>query len=246
MVAVVAQNTRLNTKLEKSNSAYAVNKSNPGFPINPNKSSPISKPKPISINTTVPIQKSIKFFIMIFPVFFALVKPASTIAKPACIQNTNAAPIKNQTPNTSPDTASCTSSLIASSIFFSSNQVKIINPSNLKMQKEKASLRTSSQRRPCLYVLDNTPVKTICQSFFYFSIVFYCFKKRLTKLVIRCINIKYEQRRSFLEQESTALNTDAFVFLFILKGRYYTYETRRPGKDPFRMCNLSSNFQGWK
>ena len=43
------------------------------------------------------MQKSIRFFIMILPVFFALVKPASTIAKPACIQNTSAAPIKNHT-----------------------------------------------------------------------------------------------------------------------------------------------------
>ncbi len=44
------------------------------------------------------MQKSIRFFMIMFPVFFALVKPASTIAKPACIQNTNAAPIKNHTP----------------------------------------------------------------------------------------------------------------------------------------------------
>jgi len=47
-----------------------------------------------------------------FPAFFALVKPVSTIAKPACIQNTNAAPIKNQTPNTSPLTALIISSVI--------------------------------------------------------------------------------------------------------------------------------------
>lgn len=44
------------------------------------------------------MQKSIRFFIMMLPAFFALVKPASTIAKPACIKNTNAAPIRNQTP----------------------------------------------------------------------------------------------------------------------------------------------------
>ena len=42
------------------------------------------------------MQKSIKFFMMILPAFFALVKPVSTIANPACIQNTKAAPIKNQ------------------------------------------------------------------------------------------------------------------------------------------------------
>ncbi len=42
------------------------------------------------------MQKSIRFFIMMFPAFFALVNPVSTIAKPACIQKTSAAPIKNQ------------------------------------------------------------------------------------------------------------------------------------------------------
>ena len=75
--------------------------SNPGLPIIPTRSSPRKRPKPIRINITVPMQKSIRFFISIFPAFFALVKPVSTIAKPACIQNTNAAPIKNHTPYTS-------------------------------------------------------------------------------------------------------------------------------------------------
>ena len=64
------------------------------------------------MNTTVPIQKSIKFFIKIFPVFFALVNPASTIANPACIQNTSAAPIKNHIPNV----CSLTKLTIASSV----------------------------------------------------------------------------------------------------------------------------------
>ena len=52
MVAVVAQNTKLNTKFEKSKFEYAVKISNPGFPINPRKSSPSKKEKPIKINTT--------------------------------------------------------------------------------------------------------------------------------------------------------------------------------------------------
>ena len=38
---------------------------------------------------------------MMLPAFFARVKPVSTIAKPACMKNTNAAPIRNQMPNTS-------------------------------------------------------------------------------------------------------------------------------------------------
>lgn len=57
-----------------------------------------SKLKPMRINTTVPIQKSIRFFMMMLPAFLARVNPASTIAKPACIQKTSAAPIRNQTP----------------------------------------------------------------------------------------------------------------------------------------------------
>ena len=58
------------------------------------------------------MQKSIRFFIIMFPAFLALVKPVSTIAKPACIQNTSAAPIKNQTPNTLSFTKLITSSVI--------------------------------------------------------------------------------------------------------------------------------------
>ena len=75
--------------------------SKPGLPSIPSQSSPKNRLKPIKTNITVPIQKSIRFFIKMFPVFFALVKPASHIAKPACIQNTKAAPIKNQTLKTS-------------------------------------------------------------------------------------------------------------------------------------------------
>ena len=44
----------------------------------------------------VPMQKSIRFFMMMLPAFFALVKPVSTMAKPACIQKTKAAPIRYQ------------------------------------------------------------------------------------------------------------------------------------------------------
>ena len=53
-------------------------------------------PKPTSQNAGVPIQKSIRFFIRMLPVFFALVKPASQSEKPACIKNTRAVPISTQ------------------------------------------------------------------------------------------------------------------------------------------------------
>ena len=52
------------------------------------------------------MQKSIRFFIIILPAFFARVNPVSTIAKPHCIKKTRAAPIKNQMPNTSLSTFS--------------------------------------------------------------------------------------------------------------------------------------------
>ena len=87
--------------------------SRPGFPSIPSQSSPNRRLKPMRINTTVPMQKSIRFFIRMFPVFLALVKPASHIAKPACIQNTNAAPIRNQTLKTSPLTRLMISSIFA-------------------------------------------------------------------------------------------------------------------------------------
>ena len=48
------------------------------------------------MNIGVPIEKSIRFFMMMFPAFFARVNPVSTIAKPHCMKNTSAAPIRNQ------------------------------------------------------------------------------------------------------------------------------------------------------
>ena len=116
MVAVVAQNTRLNTKFDQSKSAYAVKISSPGFPISPTMSSPKRRPKPIRIKTTHPIQKSIRFFMRILPAFFALANPDSTIANPACIQKTRAAPMRNHTANSFPSISSNTSSINLSSI----------------------------------------------------------------------------------------------------------------------------------
>ena len=100
MVAAVAQNTKLNTNEDQSKEVKSVKIPRVGMPTNPPKaSSPSINPAPRRTNTTVPIQKSIRFFIIIFPAFFALVKPVSTIANPACIKKTKAAPIKNQIAN---------------------------------------------------------------------------------------------------------------------------------------------------
>ena len=77
--------------------------------MRPHASSPINKPKPMRIKVTVPIQKSIRFFIMMLPLFLAL-------AKPACIRNTGAAPIKNHTAKSCSFVSYVTSSLIVSFI----------------------------------------------------------------------------------------------------------------------------------
>jgi len=42
------------------------------------------------------MQKSIRFFMMMLPAFFARVKPVSTMAKPACMRKTMAAPTRTQ------------------------------------------------------------------------------------------------------------------------------------------------------
>ena len=104
IVAAVAQNTKLNTNNDQS--VFAKSNSGPfkigNHPIKPCPASlPQSNAYPTNKNATVPKQKSIKFFIMMFPAFFARVNPASTIAKPACMKNTNAAPIKYQIANIS-------------------------------------------------------------------------------------------------------------------------------------------------
>lgn len=104
MVAAVAQNTRLNTNsAQRSKFVNDVSISRVGMPTRPNSaSSPSISPNPIRMKTTVPMQKSIRFFMMMFPAFLALVIPVSTIAKPHCIKKTNAAPIRYQIPLPSP------------------------------------------------------------------------------------------------------------------------------------------------
>ena len=88
IVAAVAQNTVWKIIVAQSPPA-SVKKSSPpiSLPVPPN-----IRPKPISQKIGVPRQKSIRFFMMILPAFFARVKPVSTIAKPACMKNTSAAP----------------------------------------------------------------------------------------------------------------------------------------------------------
>ena len=49
---------------------------------------PNISPNPIAKNAMLPTEKSIRFFIRMLTAFLALVKPVSTIAKPACIKKT--------------------------------------------------------------------------------------------------------------------------------------------------------------
>ena len=53
-------------------------------------------PKPTSQKAGVPMQKSMRFFMRMLPVFFARVKPASHMEKPACMKKTSAAPNSTQ------------------------------------------------------------------------------------------------------------------------------------------------------
>ena len=115
--------------------------------MKPSKSSPSKKLKPMRMNTPVPMQKSIRFFIRMLPAFFARVKPVSTMAKPACIQKTSAAPIKNQT-------------LKISLVICSSSYVLFEN------RKGCARLVTETEPRahPCAYIefFIPYPFETVC------------------------------------------------------------------------------------
>ena len=54
-------------------------------------------PYPIAQYAIEPTEKSIRFFMIMFTAFLALVKPASTIANPACMKKTRKAAIRVHT-----------------------------------------------------------------------------------------------------------------------------------------------------
>ena len=93
MVAAVAQKTVWKMSVAQPPSPPVVNRSMPPIsaPVPPN-----IRPKPKIQKIGVPSEKSIRFFIMMLPAFFARVKPVSTMAKPACIKKTSAAPNRIQ------------------------------------------------------------------------------------------------------------------------------------------------------
>ena len=63
-----------------------------GVPMIPPTSVPNMSEKPMIQNAIVPMDRSMRFFMTIFPAFFARVNPVSTIANPGCMKKTRAAP----------------------------------------------------------------------------------------------------------------------------------------------------------
>ena len=94
MVAAVPANTAWNiqkARIHWSPLGLQLLRKKSEVPKNPFLVAPNIIPKPSAQNINEPMEKSIMFFIMMFMAFFALVKPASTIANPACMKNTKAA-----------------------------------------------------------------------------------------------------------------------------------------------------------
>ena len=95
MVAAVAANTVWKIKNAKSNIPSSVDGSISDrkklfVPIQPLLFAPNINPKPTIQKTSDPMEMSITFFMMMFAAFLALVAPASSMAKPACMRKTSA------------------------------------------------------------------------------------------------------------------------------------------------------------
>ena len=100
MVAAVAQKTTWNIQNASTQGSPPTLKSDrkkPEVPNQPVDDAPNIIPKPTAQKARDPMEKSIRFFIMMLTAFFARVKPVSTMANPACIKNTRAAATSVQT-----------------------------------------------------------------------------------------------------------------------------------------------------
>ena len=94
MVAAVAANTTWNIQKASTHGSPSGVKSlrkNPVVPNQPVAEAPNMRPKPMAQKAIEPMEKSMRFFIMMLIELLARVKPASTRAKPACIKNTRQA-----------------------------------------------------------------------------------------------------------------------------------------------------------
>lgn len=138
---------------------YLVKTSKLNPPANPCRIfSPSISEAPQINHMTVPMQKSIRFFIIMLPAFFALVKPASHMANPACIQNTSAAPARNHTAKTSPSNAFIISSVITISFLL---QAYLCTGASLCRR----SLFTSIPLRRRSYAIKKASHQTFCHAF---------------------------------------------------------------------------------
>ncbi len=99
MVAAVAANTVWKIKKVKFQPPPVQSLPSPAKPLVPKKPlvTPNIRPKPTSQKTRLPTEKSIRFFMSMLTAFLALVKPVSTMAKPACMKNTKKAATHVQT-----------------------------------------------------------------------------------------------------------------------------------------------------
>ena len=114
---------------------------------------PNISPKPTSQKTGVPMQKSMRFFIRMLPVFLARVNPASHMANPACMKKTRAAPTRTQ-------------------MVLTAEYVIVIPPSNDKganalsafapLRKAQGAAGLFPQRLCCLWA-QYTPLFAACQ-----------------------------------------------------------------------------------
>ena len=99
MVADVAQKTVWKNKVHSAGIFESPMKDQSKRWISPMKPLPVPcmMPKPMNQKSMEPTMKSTKFFISMLAVFLERVKPASTRAKPGCIQKTSIAARSTQT-----------------------------------------------------------------------------------------------------------------------------------------------------
>ena len=88
--AVPAKTTWKNQKDHSLSSPGKFESQKESVPIQPPALVPNMRPKPRKRKTSELMQKSRKFFITMLMLFFALAKPSSTMANPACIMKTSA------------------------------------------------------------------------------------------------------------------------------------------------------------
>ena len=127
MVAAVAAKTTWNIQSRKTAGSAPARK-NWSRPNRPPRDPPYITAHPTAQKARAPAEKSIRFFMMMFPAFLARVRPVSTMAKPACMKNTKAAARSSQTKSkaseraatsrarSSPETASCAPAVPAKTV----------------------------------------------------------------------------------------------------------------------------------